>query len=115
MSYDELCDYLTQLREHSGMFDVRIEWQVIRADQVCSLTAGKRMGLQIADAVASSMFCAVQVSQYGFVEPRYARMLAPVVYSRKGWHVGYGLKFWPRDVLSLLAEERYSWIGEVYK
>ncbi len=115
MSYVELCEYLKHLKECSGVFDVRIDWTVIREDQVISLSSGKRMGLQIADAVAGSHFYGVQESQYGFVEPRYAELLKPVVYRGKGGWLGYGLKFWPRDVRLLLEEERYRWIGETYK
>ena len=73
------------------------------------------MGLQIADAVAGSHFYGVQESQYGFVEPRYAQSLKPVVYRGKSGWLGYGLKFWPRDVSVLLEEERYRWIAQTYK
>ena len=115
MSYSELCEYLNHLKQCSGVFDVRIDWTVIREDQVISLSSGKRMGLQIADAVAGSHFYGVQESQYGFVEPRYAELLKPVVYRGKDGWLGYGLKLWPRDVRVLLEEERYRWIGETYE
>lgn len=116
MSYDEMKDYMDHLQEQSGPLGVRIEWNVIKSDQISSLTSGKRMGLQIADAVAGSLLYAAQPTQYGFTEDRYARMLKPVVYHREGQFVGYGLKFWPREVDSLLVgEERFRWIREVYK
>jgi hypothetical protein len=115
MSYPELCEDLRQLHHDSGLFDANVDWNVIRENQVTSLSPGKRMGLQIADAVAGSFFHGVEESQYGFLEPRYAQMLKPVVYrGRAGW-LGYGLKFWPREANALLQEERYRWIGEVYK
>lgn len=115
MSYEELCGYLGHLKQNSGLLGVRIDWRVIRENQVISLSPGKRMGLQIADAVASSLFYSVQESRYGFCEPRYAQMLKPVVYQGKDGWLGYGLKFWPRDEAALLQEERYRWLGEVYK
>ena len=70
------------------------------------------MGLQVADAAAGSFYHAVQESQYGFTEPRYAQMLRPVVYSRKGQYLGYGLKFWPRDTSALLASGSYEWLAD---
>lgn len=111
MSYLELCEYLRYLRKHTGQFEVSMDWSVIGEEQIRSLPPGKGMGLQIADAVAGSFYHAVQASQYGFSEPRYAQMLKPVVYSRKGQYVGYGLKFWPRDTGALLREDRYEWIA----
>ncbi len=56
------------------------------------------MGLQIADAVAGAFFYAVQPSQHGFVEDRYARILSLVLRNRKrsgrkdfGWATSCGV------------------------
>jgi len=115
MSYDEMKDYLGYLEENTGPFDVRIEWSVVKPSQIVAFSPGKRMGLQIADAVASSFFYAVQPTQHGFTEDRYARMLKPVVYHREGRYLGYGLKFWPREVDELLrAEEQVEWVRANY-
>ena len=89
------------MQEQTGFFDVRVEWSVINPDLISAFTPGKCMGLQIADAAASSFYYAVQRSQHGFTEDCYARMLKPVVYHRQGQHLGYGLKFWPREVDTL--------------
>ncbi len=115
MSYGELRDYLQYLRDRTGLFDVRIEWDVIRPDQIRAFTPGRRMGLQIADAVAGSAWSAVERSQYGFTESRYLRMLRPVVYTHKGRRLGYGLKFWPRDVMALTDTEEYRWLAEEFQ
>lgn len=80
MSYDELRDDLTLLHSQTGWFDVRIEWAVINVNQISAFSPIKRMGLHIADAVASSFFYAVQPSRYGFTEDRYARLLKAVIY-----------------------------------
>ena len=115
MSYDELKSYFKTLQGQTGL-DVRIDWSVIKPEQIATFTAGKRMGLQIADAVASSFFYSVHLTQYGFTEDRYARMLKPVVYHRDGNYAGYGIKFWPRDVNERLAsDERFGWFREMYK
>lgn len=112
MSYEEIRDYLRLLQDRTPFSDVRLEWSIIRMDQITPYTPGKRMGLQIADAVASSFYYAVQPSRYDYIEDRYARMLKPVVYHRQGQYVGYGLKFWPREVDAMLAnDERLRWVG----
>jgi len=98
MSYDDLKAYFETLKKQTSLSDVRIEWTVIKPDQIVAFTAGRRMGLQIADAVASSFYYAVQVSRYGFTEDRYAQILKPIVYNRDGQFIGYGVKFWPRGV-----------------
>lgn len=105
MAYSELCVYLEQLRMQTSIFDVRIDWSVIKSDQISAYSAGRRMGLQISDAVASSFFYAVQPSRYGFREDRYARMLKPVVYHDRGRYHGYGVKFWPREVEEMVGRD----------
>jgi hypothetical protein len=111
-----MTDYLKLLKEQTGFFDVRIVWSVIDPDLVTAFTPGKRMGLQIADAVASSFYYAVQRSRHGFTEDRYARMLKPVVYHRQGQQLGYGLKFWPREVDNMLKiGEEFAWARDAYK
>jgi len=115
MSYAEMRDYLGLLRSQTGFFDVRIDWSTIKPETISAFSPGKRMGLQIADAVAGSFYSAAQASQYGFTEDRYARMLKPVVYHRQGRYLGYGLKFWPREVDDLLRNsEHLGWVRTEY-
>lgn len=113
MSYAEMRAYLNYLKDRTGPLDVRIHWPTLNPDQITAYTSGKRMGLQIADAVASGLFYAVQSSQYGFLEDRYAKLLKPVVYNRHGVFQGYGLKFWPKEVDEFLSKDsRMHWITE---
>jgi hypothetical protein len=108
MSYEEIRQHMTTLK---SIPTVQIDWKVIKPEQIEAYTAGRRMGLQIADAVASSFYYALQPSQYGFIEDRYARMLKPVIYHHKGKSMGYGIKFWPGEVKALVSNiERYEWI-----
>lgn len=116
MSYQELRAYVNALDAQTSMFDVRVDWSVIRADQIWAFTPGRLMGLQVADALAGSFFYATQASQYGFTEDRYARMLKPVVYHHRGRYLGYGIKLWPREVEARLGgEERLAWIRQEYE
>lgn len=116
MSYKEIKDYLDLLQQRTNILEVRIDWSAIKPDKIAACIPGTRMGLQIADAVASSFFYAVQPSQYGFTEDKYARMLKPVVYHHEGCYQGYGIKLWPREADDRVAnEERFKWLRETYK
>jgi hypothetical protein len=115
MSYDDLRDYFDLIKKQSGVLDVRIEWSVINPEQIYAFTPGRRMGLQIADAVASSYYYAVQPTAYGFTEDRYARMLKSVTYQRNGIFAGYGIKYWPRELDAMTStSEHFAWLREAY-
>lgn len=115
MRYDELREYLDYLRRKNIELDVRIDWNVVRPEQVRSVSPMKVMGVLIADAVASSFYYAVERSKYGFTEDRYVRMLKPVVYSRNVRCRGYGIKFYSREVDALVDEdETLKWFKEIY-
>jgi hypothetical protein len=53
MKYAELREYMRTLRLKSELNDVRVDWDVIREGQITALPPNL-MGMQIADAVASS-------------------------------------------------------------
>jgi hypothetical protein len=110
MSHEELRQYMQLLQGR----ETSIDWSAIRCDQINAFTGGRRMGLQIADAIASGFFKAVEPSQYGHTEDRYARMLRPIVYHRQRCYQGYGLKFWPREVASALGTPHFRWLKEIY-
>jgi hypothetical protein len=106
MSYQELRGYLEILR---GRPEVRIHWPAIDVAAISAYSPGKRMGLQIADAVASGIYFGVQ-PRYGLVEARYAQMLMPVTYRHEHRVLGYGLKFWPPAGEGLtLARPEWAW------
>ncbi len=98
MNYDDLIESIRNARFEGGS---------IRHDQIYSHTSGRRMGLQIADAVASGFFKAVEPTEYGHTEDRYARMLRGVLYRKGNTCDGYGIKVWPQST------ERPGWLREV--
>jgi hypothetical protein len=99
MSYTELTQYLDHLKTDSNPLDISIDWSVIQTCNVRAIDHAKLAGLQIADAVASSLFYAVNKNYYGDVEPRYAAMLEKTFYRFSGGKVnGYGIKFWPDTI-----------------
>jgi hypothetical protein len=101
MDYQALNDYLRHLEVNRVALDYRAAEGVIRPDQFETHTHGRRMGLQLADAVASSYYYAVWTNPYGFTEDSYARLLLPRAYRHDGKIWGYGVKLVPRE-----SEER---------
>lgn len=102
MSYDDLRAYLGVLRQTAEAKDVRVDWSVIQQAQVRAVNHDQLAGLQLADAVASGLFYALNLNPYTEAESRYLDLLAPTFYRHKGRAMGYGLKFWPTDLRALL-------------
>lgn len=99
MSYKELCGYLALLKRQSEERDIRIDWTAVDCEEVQIYEHSKRMGLQLADAVASAMWYGVNPNTHGFTEPRYAEMLRPTVYRHGDRRLGYGIKVMPAEVI----------------
>ncbi|SDG95365.1 hypothetical protein SAMN05216320_108220 [Duganella sp. OV458] len=98
MSYDDLKAYLDVLHKQSQAgADINIHWPAINCDNVRAVNHDKLAGLQLADAVASSIFFGVNKTQYGEVESRYLEMLKQTIYRRDRRADGYGLKMWCND------------------
>lgn len=104
MSYEDLKSYLRLLQKQAEHSDrVRIDWSAINPENVRAVNHQKLAGLQVADAVASSHFFALNENLYGNTEPRYVQTLRRHVYKCRGKKMGYGLKFWPE--FSTLKEQ----------
>ncbi len=101
MSYENLREYLRLLKSKSDPMDVRIDWAVIDPESVSAIDHRQLAGLQIADAVASSFYYAINVNRYGETEDKYAKILLPTCYRHKDSVLGYGLKFWPEEFQKL--------------
>lgn len=104
MSYEELRDYLRKLRDTTNDMAVNVDWSVVDPDFVRAVEHSQLAGLQVADAVASSLYAAINPNQFGDTEDKYARLLLPTCYRHKGVVLGYGLKFWPGDFEELQKE-----------
>lgn len=113
MSYDDLRRYLNVLRDKQG---VQVDWSAIDAERVRAVQHAQMAGLQVADAVASSAFAAVNANQFGDTEHRYLLELLPVTYRYRGRISGYGVKFWPGDLAALeMKDPRLSKLAEGLK
>jgi len=107
MSYEDLRNYLHTLKTKSDSLGVAIDWSVVNPDMVQAVNHDKLMGLQLADAVASSLYYAANLNRYGDTEPRYQDILRPVFYRHNESTLGYGLKFWPHDLDYLLTDQSH--------
>lgn len=112
MNYEDLRTHLKQVKARGELQDTQINWHAIDIDRVRPEKPGL-MGLQVADAIASSFFFALNPSQYGFAEPRYASMLKPVLYHQHGRYEGFGIKLWPSE-FQPESESHLSWLSDVY-
>lgn len=101
MSYDDLRAYLRVLRDKPNL---NIEWNAIAPDRVRAVQHAQRAGLQVADAVASGVFAAVNANRFGDTESRYLQELLPTAYRNRKTLLGYGLKFWPGGLARLKTE-----------
>jgi hypothetical protein len=105
MSYDDLRQYLCMLRDQSLTNDsIRIDWDVIKPELARAVKHDQLAGLQVADAVASSVFAALNKTPLGNTEPRYLTILKRQTYRHKGVALGYGLKVWPPQIEQLEKE-----------
>lgn len=114
MSYDAIRDYFRNLRETPpDEISVTIDWAVIDPDLIRAVEHSQLAGLQVADAVASSFYMAVNQNLYGDVEPKYGKLLLPTAYRHKNTLLGYGVKFWPEDFQKIeSANPHISWFAE---
>jgi hypothetical protein len=110
MPYAELKSYMDKLRSGATMSDVRIAWDCLEPE-IQTFSHGARAGLQVADAIAGSLYKAVE-PVLGYTEDRYVKMLKPVIYERYGKYQSYGIKVWPKDAAMIESEERFRWLRE---
>lgn len=97
MSYDDLRTYLQQLKASSEQKDIRIDWEVVDPTLVKAVNHDQLAGLQLADAVATSIYYAIASNLYGDTESRYLSLIAPTIYRHEHRIDGYGMKFWCRE------------------
>ncbi len=84
---------------------------IIKATQVQAIMHSKSMGPQIADAVTSSYFYAVESSADGFTEDAYVRLLLPCAYRHSGELFGHGVnaQFCRTNTRAEMEQELTRW------
>jgi len=102
MSYEEIRNYLKLLLNQSEQDPLlQIDPKVIDPNRISSVEHYKLAGLQIADAVASGIHFAVKINRYQETESAYLQHLRKISYRHKDNAIGYGIKLWPEDLISL--------------
>jgi hypothetical protein len=94
MSYDDIRGHIDGLRDRywTGL-SVDIHWPSIDTARLRAVAHSQLAGLQIADAVATSYYYAINLSRFGIADPSYLRLLRTHAYRREGACIGFGLKF----------------------
>ncbi len=110
MSYSDFRDYLHRL-ESSDDKDIQIHWSVIDIDAVDAKDHSTSASLQLADATASAFAAGVEPNHYGNCEPRYAEILKPITYERRGNYLSYGVKVVPKPEDCGLTDEQGRFIA----
>jgi hypothetical protein len=114
MSHEGIARFLEQLQLNPRLSigqSVSIDNAVIQPKHI-NVESSKKMGLQLADAVASSFFFGLR-PRYGFVEDRYVKMLQPCVY--RSAQRGYALRLLPESITRLInTQSHLMWLREVY-
>lgn len=94
MSYEDMRDYMRSLRRQSESDGPgRVHWPAINIERLRAVQHSQLAGLQIADAVASSTFYAVNPSRFGITDPSYLHFLRHHVYRQEGAWLGFGVHF----------------------
>lgn len=104
LSYDQFKEYLERLKADPS---VTVNWGVVDIEGIEARDHSTRAGLQISDIVATCMTAGLEQDIYGNCEARYAEMLKPLMYRRKGNFLSYGVKFVPAvDQIGLSDQQR---------
>lgn len=103
MNYTYLAAYLNSLHEDKLGGDFGCRPGVFSKDLVTSYSAGKRVGLQVSDAVASSYYFALQKNSFGHTEDSYVKILAPKAYRSNGTAWKHGVKIMPKEAENSLS------------
>jgi hypothetical protein len=105
---ENLQEYFFKIRNSPFVKDDRVVWSYLIEDQIETLENKTLRGLQLADCVASSIYKALEPSQYGTFEPRYIRELRPM-FERHPYSLRSSVKVWPS--LGLVSQEtRLDWL-----
>jgi hypothetical protein len=109
LSYAGFRGYLTRLRS-GDQEGIQIQWNVIDVESIESKDHSTRAGLQIADLIAYCMTAGLEPDAYGNCELRYARVLRPLIYHRRGNYLSYGVKLVPRANQILLTAQQQEFV-----
>jgi hypothetical protein len=90
---DRIKGTFAKLRRDGGNHSIR--WHALDLEETEAVPAGKHTGLQVADAAASSVGEALELTFHSMTEHRYVKMWRDKYYRRNGQCDRYGLKAFP--------------------
>lgn len=105
MSIVDFKEYLNRLK-NEGDDDIRIHWPVIDIEGILAFDHSVNAGLQLADINTSAIASGLEPDLYGNCESRYAEILKPIVYCRRGNYYSYGMKVVPKISEMELSEQQ---------
>ena len=105
MSYPDFKAYLERLKATVDQ-EINIHWPVIDIAGISAKDHSTNAGLQLADVIAASFAAGVEPNRYGNCECRYAEILHPIVYNRRGIYLSYGAKFVPNPRNMQLTDQQ---------
>ena len=111
LDYAELRDFVGEVlaNPESSKYRSYANTDIIRVSQIQPLMHGKSMGLQIADAITSSYYKAVEPSSDGFTEDAYVRLLLPCAYRHDENLHGVRFKHCSKETLAAMQIEISRW------
>lgn len=104
---DELKAYLARIKSSPFVKRDEILWNVFQHDEIHIEPNRKYRGLQVADCIASAIYKAVEISEYGTLEPRYITDLLPI-FARHPYKGFQAISCWPSLSFSLY-QQRMAW------
>lgn len=104
-SYTELNSYINDMTRKSG---VQIRPGVFKSWKNVGKSQSKN--LQLADAVTTSLFKALERNQFNLTEHSYIEMLKPFIYNKNGNYHAYGLKFFPDALNKENLQKEFKWM-----
>jgi hypothetical protein len=113
LRYIDFVNYLRKLRRQSlaGMLVLDqgdLHWSVIDFEEIFVLDHRARAGLQLADIGAGAFFQAIERNRPADCDPRYAKLLRPVIgKSARGHFLPFGIKTRPElHEMGLVPEQQ---------
>jgi len=104
-SYTELNKYITDLM---GKKDVSIRPNVLKSWKNVGKSQSKN--LQLADAITTSLYKALEKNQFSLTEHSYIESLRPFIYHKNGNYQAYGLKLFPDSLIHPELQGEYKWM-----
>lgn len=112
MSYENLKKKIEIWSEKTPQ-RLRAPWQLFDLDRMRPIPHDQKMGLQLADAVASAFYAGVEQNRFGDTESSYVELLKKTVYADGGSTRDYGLVV--ACDRELLGPEHFpSWIDSLF-